>query len=69
MRSEVPNLRLKPSEYLRRNLWYTTQPIEEPEHPQHLRAHFDWIGWDRMVYASDYPHWTTTTRGSPSRSP
>ncbi len=57
MRSEVPNLKLKPSEYLRRNLWYATQPIEEPEYPHHLRTIFDWIGWDRMVYASDYPHW------------
>jgi predicted TIM-barrel fold metal-dependent hydrolase len=18
---------------------------------------FEWIGWDRMVYSSDYPHW------------
>ena len=57
MKSEVPNLELKPSEYMRRNLWYTTQPIEEPEQPQHLRTIFDWIGWDRIVYSSDYPHW------------
>jgi uncharacterized protein len=57
MRSEVPDLKLKPSEYLRRNLWYATQPIEEPEYPQHLRTIFDWIGWDRVVYSSDYPHW------------
>jgi predicted TIM-barrel fold metal-dependent hydrolase len=57
MRSEVPNLKLKPSEYLHRNLWYATQPIEEPEHPQDLRTIFDWIGWDRIVYSSDYPHW------------
>jgi predicted TIM-barrel fold metal-dependent hydrolase len=57
MRSEVPTLKLKPSEYLHRNLWYATQPIEEPENPQHLRSIFDWIGWDRIVYSSDYPHW------------
>src|SRR5262249_511282 len=38
-------------------LWYATQPIEEPEYPQHLRTVFDWIGWDRIVYSSDYPHW------------
>ena len=57
MRSEVPDLKRKPSEYLRTNLWYATQPVEEPEHPDDLRQIFEWIGWDRMVYSSDYPHW------------
>ena len=57
MRDEVPDLQRKPSEYLRSNLWYATQPVEEPEHPDDLRKVFEWIGWDRMVYSSDYPHW------------
>jgi predicted TIM-barrel fold metal-dependent hydrolase len=57
MRSEVPHLQRKPSEYLKTNLWYATQPVEEPEHPDDLRQTFEWIGWDRMVYSSDYPHW------------
>ena len=25
--------------------------------PDDLRQVFEWIGWDRMVYSSDYPHW------------
>lgn len=57
MRSEVPDLKLKPSEYMKRNLWFATQPVEEPERPRHLRDVFEWIGFDRMIYASDYPHW------------
>jgi predicted TIM-barrel fold metal-dependent hydrolase len=57
MRGEVPDLKLKPSEYLKSRLWYATQPIEEPEHPEDLRQVFEWIGWDRMLYSSDYPHW------------
>jgi len=57
MRGEVPDLKRKPSEYLKTNLWYATQPVEEPEHPEDLRQTIDWIGWDRMVYSSDYPHW------------
>lgn len=57
MRDEVPDLQRKPSEYLKTNLWYATQPVEEPEHPDDLRKVFEWIGWDRMVYSSDYPHW------------
>ena len=38
-------------------LRYATQPVEEPEHPDDLRQTFEWIGCDRMVYSSDYPHW------------
>jgi len=57
MRDEVPDLQRKPSEYLRTNLWYATQPVDEPEHPDDLRKVFEWLGWDRMVYSSDYPHW------------
>ena len=56
MRDEAPLKRL-PSEYLRSNIWFATQPMEEPENPEDLRQVFDWIGWDRIVYSSDYPHW------------
>ena len=56
MRDEVPLKRL-PSEYMRSNIWFATQPVEEPEYPEDLRQVFEWIGWDRIVYSSDYPHW------------
>ncbi len=57
MKDEVPHLTRKPSEYLRRHLWYTTQPADEPERPEDLRRIFDWMGWDRVLFATDYPHW------------
>ncbi len=57
MRSEVPHLKMPPSAYLHRNLWVSTQPMEEPERGDDLRKVIDWIGWDRIVFASDYPHW------------
>jgi uncharacterized protein len=57
MRSEVPQLKRPPSEYMRSNLWFATQPVEEPENPDDLRQVFEWIGWDRILYSSDYPHW------------
>ena len=57
MRDEVPQVKRPPSEYMRTNLWFATQPVEEPENPDDLRQVFEWIGWDRMVYSSDYPHW------------
>jgi uncharacterized protein len=56
MRDEAPLKRL-PSEYIRNNMWFATQPVEEPENPEDLRHVFEWIGWDRIVYSSDYPHW------------
>ena len=31
--------------------------MEEPELPQHLRDSIDWIGWKRLLFATDYPHW------------
>jgi predicted TIM-barrel fold metal-dependent hydrolase len=57
MRDEVPHLTRPPSEYIRENLWFTTQPMDEPERARDLRHILDWIGWDRVLFASDYPHW------------
>ena len=57
MRDEVPHLAEPPSHYLRRNMWYTSQPADEPENPEDLRQIIDWLGWDRVLFATDYPHW------------
>jgi predicted TIM-barrel fold metal-dependent hydrolase len=57
MRSEVPHLKRPPSEYIREHIWFTTQPIEEPENPEDLNRVIEWIGWDRLLFSTDYPHW------------
>jgi uncharacterized protein len=57
LRKETPHLKLLPSEYMRRNVWFTTQPIEEPEPREHLAEAIDWLGWDRVLFATDYRHW------------
>lgn len=57
LRRELPHLRRAPSEYIRSNVWFTTQPVEEPEPLSHLAEAIDWIGWDRVLFATDYPHW------------
>ena len=57
MRAEVPHLVEPPSHYLRRHMWFTTQPSDEPERPEDIRAILDWMGWDRVLFATDYPHW------------
>jgi uncharacterized protein len=57
MRDETPELRRLPSEYIREQVWLTTQPMEEPDTREHLLDTMEWIGWDRLLFASDYPHW------------
>ena len=57
LRSEVPHVKRPPSEYIRENIWFTTQPVEEPERPVDLLHLMDWIGWDRLLFSTDYPHW------------
>lgn len=56
-RKEVPHVKRPPSEYIREHFWFATQPIEEPDNVQHLVDIIDWIGWDRMLFSTDYPHW------------
>jgi hypothetical protein len=57
LRDEVPYLRRSPSEYIRDHFWVSTQPMEETEQPEHLLDLMNWVGWDRFMFASDYPHW------------
>jgi predicted TIM-barrel fold metal-dependent hydrolase len=57
MRDEVPHVKRRPSEYVREHVWYSTQPMDEPERPEQLRDVIDWVGWDRVCFATDYPHW------------
>jgi predicted TIM-barrel fold metal-dependent hydrolase len=57
LRSETPHLTRPPSDYIREHFWLTTLPMEEPEPSAHLRDAIDWIGLDRLLFATDYPHW------------
>jgi predicted TIM-barrel fold metal-dependent hydrolase len=57
MRAAMPHLKRAPSEYLHDHFWVTTQPMEEPENPAHLVDIMTAIGFDRILFSSDYPHW------------
>jgi uncharacterized protein len=58
LREDVPHLTRPPSEYIREHVWFTTQPVEEPDEPGHLETALRHIGMnDRIMFASDYPHW------------
>jgi predicted TIM-barrel fold metal-dependent hydrolase len=58
LKSEAPQLKHEPSYYLREHVYLCTQPVEEPHRPEYFRQIFDHMGgYDRVVFASDYPHW------------
>jgi predicted TIM-barrel fold metal-dependent hydrolase len=58
MREDHPRLSRRPSEYIRDHVWFTTQPIEEPDDPKHLVWTIEQAGMgDRLLFATDYPHW------------
>jgi predicted TIM-barrel fold metal-dependent hydrolase len=57
LKHEVPHLKRAPSEYIREHIYVSTQPMEEPQDGRDLTDIFGWIGWDHVLFASDYPHW------------
>lgn len=58
LRSEVPWLEELPSEYIKRHVRFTTQPIEEPDDEKLLLRLFEEIDAGQTVMlATDYPHW------------
>jgi len=59
LRSEVPWLKRLPSETVRSQVWFTTQPLEEPPTVDRLREGLALLdgGADRLLFATDYPHW------------
>jgi predicted TIM-barrel fold metal-dependent hydrolase len=61
LRSEVPHLTRRPSEYLAEHVWFTSQPVEEPLAPATFSSVYaqlvETVGPNKLMYSSDYPHW------------
>ena len=57
LRGEVPHVKRPPSETIRDHIFWTTQPMEDPERRDHLFEVIEWVGWDKLLFATDYPHW------------
>src|SRR5262245_17036847 len=55
LRASAPELTEQPSDYLRRQLWVTTHPAGDLA-PGQLGRLVDWIGADRVLFGSDWPH-------------
>jgi predicted TIM-barrel fold metal-dependent hydrolase len=57
---QVPWLKMKPSDYFRRQCYTSFEPDET-----RLGEVIASIGADRVLFASDYPHWDAKLSGSP----
>jgi predicted TIM-barrel fold metal-dependent hydrolase len=56
-RRVVPFLEKRPSDYMKERMWFATQPVEEPDNPQHLTDIIRmYDGENRTLFASDWPH-------------
>ncbi|MEJ7838780.1 MAG: amidohydrolase family protein [Thermomicrobiales bacterium] len=62
LRQTVPWLDRLPSEYVFEHIRISTQPMEEPDKPEHFKAILDMFPADKMLmFSSDYPHWDGDT--------
>lgn len=55
-RSEVPLLEKSPEEYIR-EFYFASQPVGEPNNPEHLSQIMQMVGPESICFATDYPHW------------
>jgi len=58
LRSTVPWVKRLPSEIILEHVFFSSQPIEEPEKKEHLLNLFEIIRAEKtLMFSSDYPHW------------
>jgi predicted TIM-barrel fold metal-dependent hydrolase len=67
LQAELPYLTMKPSEYMRRNVRFSTQPLEEPADPESLVQVFEAIGRRRSSSRPTTRTGTSTTRSAACR--
>ncbi|ROZ49007.1 amidohydrolase [Rhodococcus sp. WS3] len=53
---EVPWVKERPSEYVRRHMRFTTEPAQLPRDPRQIAQLVEMVGPELLMYASDYPH-------------
>lgn len=61
-RSEVPLLEKKPSEYIKEQWYFTSQPMAEPRETKHLAWMIEMFdGTESLMFSTDYPHYDFDT--------
>jgi predicted TIM-barrel fold metal-dependent hydrolase len=69
LRQTVPWVTRLPSEIARDHILMSTQPIEEPENPEHFKQMLNMFDAGKMLmFSSDYPHWDGDTPDFAARS-
>ena len=57
LRKEVPVLKELPSVYMKQQMYFGTQPFEEPTVPAHyIELVHHYFGEDNTIFCSDWPH-------------
>ena len=57
VRFDVPWVKKSPIDYVHKHVKFSTQPLDEPDDPIHLKQFIEMMGDDLLCFASDYPHW------------
>lgn len=63
LRYDVPWVKRPPREYVSERVRFSTQPLDEPADPGHLKALVDMLGPEHLVFSTDYPHWDNDMPG------
>jgi predicted TIM-barrel fold metal-dependent hydrolase len=53
---EVPWVKERPSQYVRRHMRFTTEPAQLPADPEQIAQVVAMVGPELLLYASDHPH-------------
>jgi predicted TIM-barrel fold metal-dependent hydrolase len=57
-RGDVPWMKMSPSDYVRRQVRFTTQPMEDPDDPRDLLGLLRLMDAEHLLlFSSDYPHY------------
>ncbi|MCG8558640.1 MAG: amidohydrolase [Hyphomicrobiales bacterium] len=67
VRFDVPWAKKSPFEYVNKHVRFSTQPLDEPDDPTHLKQLIDMMGDHLLCFATDYPHWDNDMPGQSLR--
>src|SRR3546814_2817511 len=57
VRFDTPWVKRSPIDYVNERVRFATQPLDEPQDPQHLYRMIEMLGDHLLLFATDSPHW------------